>query len=331
MLEKPIHREDASAATPLIGILSNCASTRNRRRLNAVRRLVARSPHVFHFQFEDIAAIPEALRLFADAQVALIVINGGDGTIQATLSSILDDQPFKTIPPLAILPGGKTNMIAADLGARGTPERVLKRLFRLVKRGHLAQNLTERPVISLDLGDGTPPRVGLFFGTGGVANGIQWCRQKVHPLGIPAALAHGASIVGLLLAAMLGARNSPLRTEPQTIVLDDGRRLHGRFAIVIASTLERLLFGLRPFGLEGKGGIKFSAITYGSGPIWRAILGLAVGRFSRGGIDGCHVGRSDHIRIEGRVPVTLDGEIYRPVAGRPVILDCPRTLTFVQL
>ncbi|RMD86556.1 MAG: hypothetical protein D6807_09490 [Alphaproteobacteria bacterium] len=331
MLEKPIRRASGDGATPLVGILSNCASTQNRRRLAAVRRLVAREPHVFHFQFEDIRSIPEGLRLFADARVGLIVINGGDGTIQATLSSIINDNPFRTVPPLAILPGGRTNMIAADLGARGRPERVLRKLFRIVARGRLDRHLTERAIITLDVGDGAPPRAGLFFGTGGVVNGIEWCRRRIHPLRIPSALGHAISIAWLVLSALVGVRSSPLRADPQTIVPDDGRRLHGRFAVVVATTLDCLLLGLRPFGEDGTGGIKFSAIAFGRGPLWRAVIALALGRFSRGGMDGCHVGRADHIRIEGPVPVTLDGEIYRPCKGRPVVLHCPGNLSFVRL
>ena len=58
-----------------------------------------------------------------------IVINGGDGTVQATLTEIHNGGAFgDDAPPVAVLPNGKTNLIALDLGAQGDPVQALARL-----------------------------------------------------------------------------------------------------------------------------------------------------------------------------------------------------------
>ena len=64
----------------------------------------------------------------------MLVINGGDGTVQAALTELhngghFGDQP----PPVAVLPSGKTNLIALDLGARGDPVAALERLIALAQ------------------------------------------------------------------------------------------------------------------------------------------------------------------------------------------------------
>ncbi|GEQ98434.1 hypothetical protein JCM17844_20710 [Iodidimonas gelatinilytica] len=185
MLHAPLKAAQNSSSQALIGVLSNCASTTNRVHLSQVRALVSANPHVFHFEFENIDDIAEGLAMMADAGVALLIINGGDGTIQATLSRIINDKPFTVVPPLAILPGGKTNMIADDLRAKGKPDKVLSRLIRLVRTGKLARHLTRRHLIGLEMSDGHPTRYGMFFGGAAIVNGILWSRNHIHTGNLP--------------------------------------------------------------------------------------------------------------------------------------------------
>ena len=64
----------------------------------------------------------------------VLVINGGDGTVQAALTEIYNGGHFGDAPPpVAVLPSGKTNLIALDLGARGDPIEALERLIELAQ------------------------------------------------------------------------------------------------------------------------------------------------------------------------------------------------------
>ena len=62
-------------------------------------------------------ALPEALGEFARNRIDLLVVNGGDGTLQHALTEILGGDDFEQIPMIAPLRGGRTNMTALDLGA----------------------------------------------------------------------------------------------------------------------------------------------------------------------------------------------------------------------
>ena len=50
----------------------------------------------------------------------VLVINGGDGTVQAALTELYNGGHFGDRPPVAVLPSGKTNLIALDLARAAT-------------------------------------------------------------------------------------------------------------------------------------------------------------------------------------------------------------------
>ena len=332
MLQQPLRDYWSRTATPLVAVLSNPGSTRYDEAGEEVRAVVDAFPNTFHFELDGIDSIPQALRMFAQARPAMVVINGGDGTIQATLSSIVNDRPFDVIPPVAILPGGKTNMIAEDLGVRGRPAKVLARLLSLVASGKLGEHVELRNVIEMDLGDGHAPRVGMFFGAAGIVRGMLWCRKKIYPLKLPNLMSHAIAI-GALIGSFIGLRrsDSPIRSDPMRINVKGGGIMQGRYSIVVVTTLDKLLLGMRPYGREGNGGLKFSSIGYGPRAMLNALKGLVTGSFGRKTLPGVNTRRSDVIRFESRDPVTLDGEIFLPVAGHAVELRGEKSLAFVKL
>ena len=99
------------------GALINPNSRRNRRRppdLSALRRM--------GIPVEIPATVGEmhaALVRLAAAEVDVLGISGGDGAVLAALTAILCEKAFERPPILCLLPGGTTNMTAADVGLRG--------------------------------------------------------------------------------------------------------------------------------------------------------------------------------------------------------------------
>ena len=82
----------------------------------------------------------------------MLAINGGDGTVQAALTELYNGHFGDDPPPVAVLPSGKTNLIALDLGARGDPIEALERLIELA-RSDLTPYTVARELIALR-GDG---------------------------------------------------------------------------------------------------------------------------------------------------------------------------------
>ncbi|HEU4876858.1 MAG TPA: acylglycerol kinase family protein, partial [Sphingomicrobium sp.] len=113
---------------PRIALLSNPKSTGNLNQLPRIRAFCAEHPDIFHYEVERANQIGEAMATIARVGPKLLVINGGDGTVQAALTELYNGGHFgSSPPPVAVLPSGKTNLIALDLGAGGDPVVALGR------------------------------------------------------------------------------------------------------------------------------------------------------------------------------------------------------------
>ena len=66
-----------------IALLSNPRSTGNKSLLPRVRSFCAHHPEIFHYEVERVDQIDAALRTIARIKPRVLVINGGDGTVQS--------------------------------------------------------------------------------------------------------------------------------------------------------------------------------------------------------------------------------------------------------
>src|SRR4030095_11440985 len=111
-----------------------------------------------------------------------------------------------TAPPVAVLPSGKTNLIALDLGAQGDPVEALDRLLAIA-RADLSPYLVAREMISLSGGEtGIAPVIGMFLGGAGLADIMLYCRERVYPLGLPNNISHFITAVAVVLRQGFGVR-----------------------------------------------------------------------------------------------------------------------------
>jgi diacylglycerol kinase family enzyme len=135
-----------------VALLSNPRSTGNRDMLPRIRAFCAGRPDMFHYEVEHVSQIAEALESIARVRPKVLVINGGDGTVQATLTELYNGGQFgRELPPVAVLPNGKTNLIALDLGSSGDPLVALERIAMLAK-SDLGPHVVERELIALTEG-----------------------------------------------------------------------------------------------------------------------------------------------------------------------------------
>src|SRR5262249_3156524 len=111
-----------------IGLISNARSERNNDGLRGIEQLAEAHREVGHVRSAGARRRGCLLRGLAADGVELLAINSGDGTVQGVLTALLEERPFATMPPIAILPRGMANMTAADVGLRGRDARTLERL-----------------------------------------------------------------------------------------------------------------------------------------------------------------------------------------------------------
>jgi hypothetical protein len=320
----------------LVALLSNPRSSGNQSMLPRVRSFCARHDDIFHYEVEHVDQIGAALRSIARVKPKVLVVNGGDGTVQAALTELYHGGHFGAEPPpVAVLPNGKTNLIAHDLGADGDPIQALERVLELA-RTDMMPHIVSRELISLS--DGSPsgrPVLGMFLGGAGLAETMLYCRHKIYPLGLPNWLAHGLTLLVGLLAVLIGRRARFLPTPPSLIkvsVLRSGV-LQGRFAFLMVTTLHRLLFsGSMPGAGQNGGSMQLLVIERSIPALLRALVASIRGRLGRIRLAGVHLERGDEIRIEGsRSSLLLDGELFETELGRTIVLRPTPPVPFLRL
>ncbi|MEJ2202421.1 MAG: acylglycerol kinase family protein, partial [Desulfuromonadaceae bacterium] len=112
-----------------IGVLTNPRSGGNRKGGGALAAFLQGRPDLVQAKGSTPTTIKAALSTLAAQQVDLLVINGGDGTVQATLTALYGEDPRENPPPLlALLRSGTSSMLARDVGVDGTPLEALRRI-----------------------------------------------------------------------------------------------------------------------------------------------------------------------------------------------------------
>ena len=327
--------------TATIAVLSNPRSTGNRAGLSRVRQYCAAHADIFHYEVESVDQIGAAIASIALVEPAVIAINGGDGTVQATLTELhsgawFDGHP----PPVAVLPNGKTNLIALDLGASGDPLVALARVQQLAREG-LDGHIIERELITLDDGVGRPVK-GMFLGGAYLADVMLYCRERIYPLGLPNGVSHALAAMAAMLAILFGiggGRMLPARPRPVRISLLRDGQLQGRFSLLIVTTLEKLLLSVRTgtdraahAATPDAGCMTLLAVDRSLGALIRMARASWGGTLGARPLTGVHYQRGDEIRIEGdRSSVILDGELFQTRGNRPIILRSSPPVPFLRL
>jgi hypothetical protein len=323
-------------ARPRIALLSNPKSTGNVAQLPRIREYCAEHPDLFHYEVEHASQIGEAMKSIARVRPKVLVINGGDGTVQAALTELYNGGHFgDETPPVAVLPSGKTNLIALDLGARGDPIETLEHLLHLARNENLADYTVARELIALRQGeDGDRPVIGMFLGGAGLADTMLYCRDKIYPLGLPNGLAHVITAIAFLMKVVLGIKANflPRDAEPiQLSVREKEGKLSGRFSLLAVTTLEKMLL-TSPFKGQRPGSLKLLAIEQGPSSMLSAIAAHLAGRLGHLNVRGVHFEEADEIIIEGEnSDLILDGETFRTELGSPINLRPAQPLSFVKL
>ena len=319
-----------------IALLSNPNSTGNLAELPRIREYCAEHPDVFHYEVEHASQIGEAMRSIARIRPKVLAINGGDGTVQAALTELYNGGHFgDVVPPVAVLPSGKTNLIALDLGARGDPVATLERLIELARSEELCRYIVARELIALrQPGGGDRPVIGMFLGGAGLADTMLYCRDKIYPLGLPNGIAHVITAFALLMKLLLRIKAGFLPPDPEPLSVslsDGGNNLNGRFSLLAVTTLEKLLLS-SSLGGRREGVLKLLAVEERPSSIMRGLFASIAGKLGREEVRGVHFEEVDEITIEGENSnVILDGETFRAERGSPINLKPAQPLAFVKL
>lgn len=242
----PVSCREDTRLSLRIGVIRNPASHHN---INSEPEKID-LPHVIHVAPRGRPAIAQALADLARQKIELLVIDGGDGTVRDVLTEglpIFGDR----WPRLIVLPSGKTNALAIDLGvSKGL------RLGEALYRAARAPVLIRRP-IRVDRTDRQDqPLMGFLLGSGVFSTAIE-AGQVAHRYGAFQSAAVAVTALAGMVQSMVGMANSRWRKTvpleiaagsegapaPQSRYGEPGRR----YAFGI-STLHNFPLGMQPFG-----------------------------------------------------------------------------------
>ncbi len=304
------------------GLLHNPHSGANRKGEKAIDRALQAYPELLRRDIDHPPSIVSALGEFAAVGVNLIVVNGGDGTVQAVLTALLHESPFQQAPLLALLHAGSTSMTAADVGLRGKPPRALNRLMRYLEGRGGNGKIVCRQVLRVRTAPIAAPLYGMACGTGAVYQGVKFYHNKLHRLDLRREVGPDLAMLRFLWAL---ARGDEELTAPSrlSVSLDGQPERTFMHAGALISTLERLLLGIYPFWGEGDGPLHYTALRSQPRRLLRRLPWLLRGRAHHlatpeHGYMSVNVGRVA-MRIEGGF--MLDGEIFQANPEEPLVVD----------
>jgi hypothetical protein len=229
---------------PLVGVIRNPRSHRNggsHPEWTSHATLLVEAP-------ERRSDLTEILASFAEQRIDYLVVDGGDGTVRDVLTC--GSGAFgESWPPLIVLPSGKTNALATDLGLPANWS--LDEALRVAVEGHTVQR---RPLV-ISQRDNEDARVLGFAMGAGLYTAAIGLGQEAHKKGAFNAFAVALTTGWTVLRALFGSGEDALRRPVRMRLQDEaGRPLpHSGLGrederyLLFASTLQRFPAGLRPF------------------------------------------------------------------------------------
>jgi hypothetical protein len=296
---------------PLIGVIRNPRSHRN---TGAPPEWTGRATVLLETpnQRSELQAI---LGRFAERRVDYIVVDGGDGTVRDVLTcgaGVFGE----SWPPLIVLPNGKTNALAVDLGL--PTDWSLADALEAIHNGGVEQR---RPLVVAQRDNADARVQGFVFGAGAFTAAVS-LGQQAHRRGAYNAIGvFVTAIWGLLQALFGGERNPWRRGTPMRLSDGEGRELpHSGIGraderyLVFGSTLRRLPAGIHPFGAL-KAALRVAVmdnsrfgLVVRTPTVFRGVVSESLRR------RGYHVLGVDGLRLDLGDRFILDGEAFP--AGR---------------
>ncbi len=298
-----------------IGLLCNPLSGRVRKEKKSTVRIFAETMDASYQEASSPAEIAAGLDTLLAEQPELLVIAGGDGTVQAVLTHMFGLYEPSGWPPLCLIPAGTTNMTALDVGVRGGPKRVVKRLGRRLSEPGPAC-LVQRPVLRIER-PADPDLYGMFFGAGAIASGVRYFHEKISRIGMTSEIAGGLVLLWLLCGLLAGRSGNALLPAHLSVTGPEGIRREGSYIILLASALDRLLLGMRPYWGREQAPIHTTLVRESPQRFWRSLSSLLLGKGKYlNELDGYESFNTSMLELFMDDEFIIDGELFRAEGAR---------------
>lgn len=242
-----------------------------------------------------------ALADFAERGIDLLVIDGGDGTVRDVLTAAAD-MFGPVLPRIAVLPMGKTNALALDLGV--PLGWSLDEALAAAREGDIVRRA---PLEIWRAGQKIPEHRGFLIGAGGFVRATELA-QSTHRAGAFNGVAVALALCWAVLQTLFGRKTGPWRRgEPMRVAAGERVLADRALYLLLASTLEYFPLGLKPLGPTRPG---LKTLLVEAPPRWLLVTAVLVllGKVWRGLGFGFHDEPAMEIALAG--DFILDGEHY---------------------
>jgi diacylglycerol kinase (ATP) len=312
-----------------IGLLFNPLSGRIRKRKGVIMHAMEEIPGAIIREATSAAEFNATVSDFMATGIDLLVIAGGDGTVQAVLSHLFTAHPLENWPIFAILPGGTTNMTALDLVNNDVLEDATQNLSKYLLTRTLP-SLVRRHVLCIEQ-IGSAKVYGMFFGVGIIARAVIFSRSKIKQMGITGEVYSGLIMFGYIVGLILGCRKGAWAPAQTTTIKVGGKTCNGAQLILFASALDRLLFNMNPYWGQEQKPIHVTFIEQHRKKFLRAIFPLISGKGATlKEHDGYHSHNSSTLELVIDDDYVVDGESYRAASQNgPLKISAAGPVTFL--
>lgn len=280
-------------------------------------------------QASDPREIDRHVHAALDAGAPMLALLGGDGTLQAAVTSLAETGQMKAqLPRLLMLGGGRTNYTARDLG---THHQLIDTLTLALDRPDQLEE-TERHTLQVEQ-EGRPREHGFFVAGALVDHVIRDCHQYRSRGGGPLRTGHLSSAWRLLqLGAMAAIGRGSFRAARLRIDAGALGQMERPVRLLLVTSLHHRNEWVDPYADRGEGEIRLSAIASDAIGFWRRLPRLVSGRYDDQ-LDLTHgylSGRTHDIRLEGLEGISLDGQEQDYDPARPVWIRTGPALRFIH-
>ena len=263
------------------GMISNPLSHSVAKRGSILEIAAAREPDTLFKSLHNFPDLPDMMREFADNRIDAIFVEGGDGTAMAVITEILSGRsglPKDT--PIALLPGGMTNLAAKVMGVRRAGKGGIRALIASLREGNLEPHRHDLPLLEICLAEDMQPIYGFFLSTGALPNGIRFCRRELHARGASGSIAVGLTLARLIFGPRSAEGNVVLR--PSDMALETTAfHAAGSHLFTLATTLPNFNLGIDPFWGTQDAPLRFTHASWPANGLIRAMTGILAGAGSK--------------------------------------------------
>ena len=297
--------------------------------MHRVRAALCELPDVTLVDMSDANELAPAL---AHAQLTpndLLVIHGGDGTVQRLLTQLLSLQTQMAWPVIALLPGGTTNMTIYDINEQRRLQDCLDRLKAYLKEPSTVATV-DRSLVQVNTNAAT--HVGLFFGLGDIVRGIEYFHSRIQHHSVRNETGAG---LALLRTAWCIMRNQPPFDQPLEVAFHNRSQQDCvKTRLLFVTALERLFLNIRPYwGDPACGTLKSTLVQHDAKHFFRNLPALLRGQPNQN-MQSQPAYQSEYLNdltLSYEGAFTIDGEIFTTTATEPVHVSALNDIRFCPL